>query len=68
MHLLDEEGQITTREIHIDVSRKNGSYKAIDAIYIWRTERDFKKFMSFANRYAKKYGLLYQGAKSNYIA
>ena len=64
MYLLDEEGQITTREIHIAVSRKNGSYKAIEAIYSWRTEKDFNRFMRFANRYAKKYGLLYEGSKS----
>ena len=61
MYLIEEEGQITTREIHIAVSRKNGSYKAIEAIYSWRTERDFNRFMRFANRYAKKYGLLYDG-------
>ena len=60
MFLLDEEGQIATREIHIAVSRKNGSYKAIEAIYSWRTERDFNRFMRFANRYAKEYGLLYE--------
>ena len=61
MYLLDEEGQITTREIHIAVSRKNGSYKAIEAIYSWRTERDFNRFMRFASRYAKEYGLLCEG-------
>ena len=60
MYLLDEEGQITTREIHIAVSRKNGSYKAIEAIYSWRTERDFNRFMRFANRYAKQNGLAYE--------
>ena len=61
MYLLDEDGQITTREINIVVSRKNGSYKAIEAIYSWRTERDFNRFMRFANRYAKEYGLLFEG-------
>ena len=61
MYLRDEEGQITIREIHITVSRKNGKYKALEAIYSWRTERDFNRFMRFANRYAKKYGLLYDG-------
>ena len=60
MYLLDEEGQITTREIHIAVSRKNGTYTAIEAIYSWRTERDFNRFMRFANRYAKKVGLAYE--------
>ena len=61
MYLLDEEGQITTREIHIAVSRKDGTYTAIEAIYSWRTERDFNRFMRFANRYAKKFDLLYEG-------
>ena len=60
MYLLDEEGQITTREIHIAVSRKNGTYTAIEAIYSWRTERDFNRFMRFANRYAKQNGLAYE--------
>ena len=61
MYLLDEEGQITTREIHIAVSRKDGTYTAIEAIYSWRTEKDFNRFMRFASRYAKKFGLLYEG-------
>ena len=60
MYLLDEEGQITSREIHIAVSRKNGKYIAIEAIYSWRTERDFNRFMRFANRYANKFGLSYE--------
>ena len=68
MYLLDEEGQINTSEIHIAVSRKNGSYKAIEATYSWRTESEFNRFMRFANRYAKKYGLLYEGSKSNSTA
>ena len=60
MYLLDEEGQITTREIHIAVSRRNGTYTAIEAIYSWKTERDFNRFMRFANRYAKQNGLAYE--------
>ena len=60
MYLIDEEGQITTREIHIAVSRKDGTYTAIEAIYSWRTERDFNRFMRFANRYAKQNGLAYE--------
>ena len=62
MYLIDEEGEITTREINIAVSKKNGKYTAIEAIYSWRTERDFNRFMRFANRYAKKYGLSYEGS------
>ena len=59
MYLIDEEGQITTREINIAVSRKNGKYTAIEAVYCWRSERDFNRFMRFANRYAKEVGLTY---------
>ena len=60
MYLIDEEGQITTREINIAVSRKNGKYTAIEAVYCWRSERDFNRFMRFATRYAKKVGLVYE--------
>ena len=60
MYLLDEEGLITTREINIAVSKKNGKYIAIEAVYCWRSERDFKRFMRFANRYAKQNGLAYE--------
>jgi len=60
MYLIDEEGQITTREINIVVSKKNGKYNAIEALYCWRSERDFNRFMRFANRYAKKFGLVYE--------
>ena len=60
MYLLDEEGQITTREINIAVSKKNGNYTAIEAIYCWRSQRAFNRFMRFANRYAKKNGLAYE--------
>ena len=60
MYLIDEEGQIITREINIAVSKKNGKYTAIEAIYCWKSERDFNRFMRFANRYAKKVGLIYE--------
>ena len=60
MYLLDEEGLITTREINIAVSKKNGKYTAIEAVYCWRSEWDFKRFMRFANRYAKQNGLAYE--------
>ena len=60
MYLLDEEGLITTREINIAVSKKNGKYTAIEAIYCWRSEKDFNRFMRFANRYANKNGPAYK--------
>ena len=60
MYLLDEEGQITVREINVAVSKKNGKYTAIQALYIWNTQQDFERFMRFATRYAKEKGLEYQ--------
>ena len=60
MYLIDEEGEITTREINVAVSKKNGKYVAIEAIYCWRSERDFDRFMRFANRYSEKFGLAYE--------
>ena len=41
-------------------SKKNGKYTAIEAIYCWRSQRDFNRFMRFANRYAKQNGLAYE--------
>ena len=58
MYLIDEEGQITTRNVNIRVA--NGENTAIEAIYSWKTESDFSRFMRFANRYAKYNGLSYQ--------
>ena len=63
MYLLDEEGQIPIREINVGVSKKNGKYTSIQAIYIWKTQRDFERFTRFANRYAKEKGLEYQEIK-----
>ena len=60
MNLIDEEGQITAKEINIAVSKKNGRYTTLQAIYRWETEKDFNRFMRFANRYAKQVGLSYE--------
>tara|TARA_Y100001968_G_C19453982_1_gene770846 strand:+ start:1002 stop:1355 length:354 start_codon:yes stop_codon:yes gene_type:complete len=64
MYLLDEEGQIIVREINVAVSKKNGQYTAIQAVYTWKNEFDFNRFMRFANRYAKYNGLSYQDLKN----
>ena len=60
MYLIDEEGQITIREINVAVSKKDGKYTAIEAVYCWRSEKDFNRFMRFASRYAKENGLAYE--------
>ena len=65
MYLVDEEGEITLTEINVAVSKKNGKYTAIQAIYIWKSQQNFERFMRFANRYAKEKGLGYQEIKKN---
>jgi len=60
MYLIDEEGKITIREINIAVSKINGIYTAIEAVYCWKSQRDFNRFMRFANRYAKQNGLAFE--------
>lgn len=60
MYLIDDEGQIVFREINIAVSKKNGGYPFLQVIYTWRTENEFKRFMRFADRYAKNNVLVYE--------
>ncbi len=62
MYLIDNEGEIVTRDVNIRVS--NGKKKGIEAIYKWRTDQDFDRFMRFANRYAKANSLSYKGDKN----
>tara|TARA_B100000214_G_scaffold68295_1_gene45547 strand:+ start:407 stop:673 length:267 start_codon:yes stop_codon:yes gene_type:complete len=37
LHLINEKGQITTREINIVVLKENGKYTAIESVYCWRS-------------------------------
>ena len=60
MYLVDDEGQISIREINVSVSKKDGTYTTLQAIYHWNTEEEFDRFMRFANCYAKQNGLLYE--------
>tara|TARA_Y100001968_G_C19439408_1_gene761680 strand:+ start:960 stop:1307 length:348 start_codon:yes stop_codon:yes gene_type:complete len=60
MYLIDKEGVISTSELNISVSKEDGKYTAIQAIYSWNTEDDFNRFMRFAYRYAEENGLGYQ--------
>ncbi len=57
MILIDEEGQLVTREVKARFV--NGSPSAIEAIYSWRSPEDFERFMRFAQRYAETHGLGY---------
>ena len=57
MFLIDEEGELVTREVNAKFV--NGSPNAIEAIYSWKSEVDFQRFMRFAERYANSHGLGY---------
>ncbi len=64
MFLIDEEGELISREIKARFV--NGKPNAIEAIYTWKTENDFERFMRFAKRYASTHGLGYSDStKSN---
>ncbi len=55
MYLIDEEGELTTREVNARFI--NGNPSALEATYSWKSETDFERFMRFANRYANSHGL-----------
>jgi photosystem II 13kDa protein len=55
MFLLDEEGELVTREVKARFV--NGKASALEATYTWKTEEDFDRFMRFADRYAAGHGL-----------
>ena len=57
MYLIDEEGELTTREVNARFI--NGEPSALEATYTWKSEIDFERFMRFAQRYAKSHGLWY---------
>ena len=57
MTLVDEEGELVTREVKARFV--NGNPNAIEATYIWKSEVDFQRFMRFAERYANCHGLGY---------
>jgi photosystem II protein len=51
MYLLDEEGQMVTRDVNAKFV--NGKPSALEATYTWKTTEDFERFMRFAERYAQ---------------
>ncbi len=57
MSMIDEEGELKTREIKARFL--NGAPSALEATYTWKSEADFERFMRFAKRYAKKNRLGY---------
>jgi len=59
MFMLDEEGELVTREVNARFV--NGEPSALEVTYIWKSEADFERFMRFAQRYADSHGLGYSG-------
>lgn len=55
MYMIDEEGEITTREVKAKFI--NGKAAAIEAVYIMRSPEQWDRFMRFMNRYAEENGL-----------
>jgi photosystem II protein len=60
MFMLDEEGELVTREVKARFV--NGRPSALEAVYTWKSEGDFERFMRFAQRYAERAGLGYSSS------
>ena len=53
MSLIDEEGEISTKKIHLSISdNKNIEVKST---FSWHSEKEFERFMRFAERYANSH-------------
>lgn len=55
MYLVDDEGEIITREVKGKFV--NGKANAIEAILIMRSEQEWNRFLRFMERYAEEQGL-----------
>ncbi|NJL82071.1 MAG: photosystem II reaction center protein Psb28 [Chloroflexaceae bacterium] len=55
MYLLDEEGEIVTREVKGKFL--NGKVQALEAVLIMRSPQEWERFMRFMERYAQENGL-----------
>ena len=53
MYLIDEEGELSTREIDLSISHKK--IMEVTSSYNWYSEKEFKRFMRFAERYANSH-------------
>ena len=57
MWMVDEEGEMVTREVNGKFV--NGKASALEAVYSWKSEEDFERFMRFSQRYADANGMGY---------
>ena len=55
MYLIDEEGEIISREVKGKFV--NGEARAIEAILIMKSTDEWDRFIRFMNRYAEQHGL-----------
>ncbi|BAZ48162.1 photosystem II protein W [Nostoc sp. NIES-4103] len=55
MYLIDEEGEIVTREVKAKFI--NGRPEGLEAVYIMKSKDDWDRFMRFMERYGEENGL-----------
>ncbi|MCU0570246.1 MAG: photosystem II reaction center protein Psb28 [Oculatellaceae cyanobacterium Prado106] len=60
MYLVDEEGEITTREVNAKFV--NGKPEALEAVHIMRNPAEWDRFIRFMERYAAENGMENQSA------
>ena len=53
MYLIDEEGELSTRKIDLSISEKK--IMEVKSTYNWYSEKEFERFMRFAQRYANSH-------------
>ena len=53
MYLIDEEGQLSTRQVDLTISDTNTI--EVMSTYNWNSEKEFERFMRFAKRYASTF-------------
>ena len=53
MSLIDEEGEISTRKL--DLSITDNKTIEINSTYSWHSEKEFERFMRFAEKYASSH-------------
>ena len=63
MYLIDEEGEIVTRDVNARFV--NGKPQGIEAIYIMPEKKNWDRFMRFMERYAEENGLDFVKANPN---
>jgi len=53
MYLIDQEGELSTRKLDVSISDKNTI--EVKSIYNWNSDKEFERFIRFAERYANSF-------------